>query len=78
MFIVFLALAIGPVVAGTKINGFLKTINSSILAELLQPTGQNNNDTMNQTATGTGAVAAASSGGAAATGTAGARIVKLF
>jgi 1,3-beta-glucan synthase len=78
MFIVFLALAIGPVVAGTKINNFLGGIHSSILTDLLQPTHQNNNDTRNETATGTGAVAAATSGGAAATGSGQARIVKLF
>lgn len=78
MFVVFLALAIGPVVAGTKINNFLDGIKSPILTKLLQPTNQNNNDTRNETATGTGAVAAATSGGAAATGTGQARIVKLF
>jgi hypothetical protein len=78
MFIIFLALAIGPVVAGTKINGFLNTIHNSILTDLLQPTGQDNNDTRGRNATGTGAGAAASTGAAAATGTGHARIVKLF
>ena len=49
MFFIFLALAIGPVVTSSKINGFLATIHSPILTDLLQPTGQNNNDTRNRT-----------------------------
>ena len=40
MFIVFLALIIGPIVAGK----FMKKL-PSIPLNLLQPTGQNNNDT---------------------------------
>lgn len=85
MFIIFLALAVGPVVASTQINSFLGSINSSILTDLLQPTGQNNNDTRGRTQTGTALNAAAASTAAAtaaaaatATGTAAARIVKMF
>lgn len=77
MFIVFLALAVGPVVAGTKINSFLKSINATILKDLLQPTGQDNNDTTGRN-NATGAGAAATSGSLAPTSTGGARIVKLF
>lgn len=42
MFIVFIALIIGPVVAGR----FLKNL-PTIPLDLLQPTGLNNNDTSN-------------------------------
>lgn len=42
MFIIFLALIIGPIVAGK----FMKKL-PSIPLDLLQPTGLNNNDTSN-------------------------------
>lgn len=66
MLVVFLALIVGPVVA----RRFVK-IPSSIPLNLLQPTGQNNNDTLGRTQTGTallGGGAAATGGGAAGTG----------
>jgi 1,3-beta-glucan synthase len=78
MFIVFMALAIGPVVANTQINGFLKKI--SLPFNLMQPVGQDNNDTRNRNATGTGVGAAAATattgGGGAATPSP--KLVKLF
>ena len=67
MFIVFLALIIGPIVA-SKFMGKLP----SIPLDLLQPTGLNNNDTSNAVtgsakvpglgAQGTGAAAASATG----------------
>ena len=64
MFIIFMALIIGPIVAG-KFFGKL-----SIPLQLLQPTGLNNNDTSNRVTgsalNGLGAAASAS-GSAAAT-----------
>jgi 1,3-beta-glucan synthase len=68
MFIVFLALVVGPTVAGSKISGIIPT--GSIPLSLMQPTNQNNNDT--------GANATTSSASASATNTGGARLVKLF
>lgn len=63
LLIVFLALLVGPIVAGSKIltPGLIKNIPM----DLFQPINQNNNDTLNDTATGT---AALSTGGAEATG----------
>jgi 1,3-beta-glucan synthase len=58
MLIVFIALIVGPLVAGKYIKGF------SIPANLSQPTGLNRNDTLSSE-TGT-----ALQGGAAATGSA--------
>ena len=68
MFIIFLALIIGPIFAGK----FLKSL-PSIPMQLLQPTGQNNNDTNGRVQTGSalvkiGSQAAASGSGAAASG----------
>ncbi len=64
MFIIFMALIIGPIVAGK----FLGKLN--IPLQLLQPTGLNNNDTSNRVTgsalNGLGAAASAS-GSAAAT-----------
>lgn len=62
MLIVFVALIVGPVVAKRFV-----TIPSGIPMDLLQPTGQNNNDTLGRTQTGTGLLG----GGVAATGGAG-------
>lgn len=84
-----MALAIGPVVASSKLYGVVDKLNSIGLLSaqgLVQPYNQSNNDTMNFSVTGTGAGAAATgSGGAGAgaalsTGSAGTtpRIVKLF
>jgi len=68
MFVVFLALVVGPTVAGSKISGIVKS--SSLPFNLMQPTGQNNNDT--------GANATTTSASATASGTSGAKLVKLF
>ena len=63
MFIIFMALIIGPIVAG-KYLGKL-----DIPLQLLQPTGLNNNDTSNRVTgsalNGLGAAASASAGAAA-------------
>ena len=68
MLVVFLALIVGPLVARKYIGGL-----PSIPMDLLQPTGQNNNDTSNSN-TGsaliqlnTGAAAATGGGGGGAT-----------
>lgn len=61
MLVVFLALIIGPIVARRFVS-----IPSGIPLDLLQPTGQNNNDTLGFSDTGTavgGGGAAATSGG---------------
>jgi 1,3-beta-glucan synthase len=67
MLVVFVALIIGPVVARRFVN-----IPSGIPLDLLQPTGQNNNDTLGRTQTGTallgGAAASATAGGGAGAG----------
>lgn len=71
MFIIFLALIVGPVFAGKYIKHL-----PSIPMQLLQPTGQNNNDTSGVTtgkgldglgAAGSGAAATSDSGAAATT-----------
>lgn len=68
MLVVFVALIVGPVVARKFV-----TVPSSIPLDLLQPTGQNNNDTLGRTQTGTallgGGAAATGGGGGAAAGT---------
>jgi 1,3-beta-glucan synthase len=82
LFVVFLALAIGPVVASTQLGSVLNSLSKPIAGMyLLQPTGLDNNDTMNSSVTGTGAVAAATTGGSpngGASPSVTARIVKLF
>jgi len=67
MFILFIVLVIGPVI----VRNFI-TLNLTIPLELMQPTGQDNNDT-SASATGSSLIpgAAAASGGAAAGGSAG-------
>ncbi len=73
MFIIFLALIIGPIVAGK----FMKIKTSLIPLDLMQPTGLNNNDTSNAAtgsalnglgAHGTGAAAATGGSSASSTG----------
>lgn len=54
MLVVFVALVVGPVVAGKQLK-----LNFDIPMQLLQPTGLNNNDTLNDTMTGTGAASTA-------------------
>ncbi len=69
MFIIFLCLIVGPIVASKFLKGLPK-----LPLDLMQPTGINNNDTSNQI-TGsalnglgtTGGAAATTGGGAAAT-----------
>ena len=58
MLVIFLALIIGPVIAKRFV-----TIPGGIPMDLLQPTGQNNNDTLGTSQTGTALL-----GGAVATG----------
>lgn len=55
MLIIFLALIIGPIVAGSMILS--DSLESSIPMHLFQPQGLDNNNTMNETQTGTGAIA---------------------
>jgi 1,3-beta-glucan synthase len=68
MLVVFLCLIVGPVVARKFVN-----IPKGIPMDLLQPTGQNNNDTLGHSQTGTallgGGVAATGGGGGGATAT---------
>jgi 1,3-beta-glucan synthase len=92
LFIIFMALAIGPVVASSKLYGVVDKLNSIGLLSaegLVQPYNQSNNDTSNYKVTGTGIAAAGTgaaatgsggAGAAASTGSAGTtpRIVKLF
>ena len=61
MFIIFMALIVGPIVAGK----YLGKLN--IPLDLLQPTGQNNNDTSNRQ---TGSALVKGLGGGAATASA--------
>jgi len=59
LFVIFLALVVGPVIAGPKLK--LTTPDNALLQQLMQPTGFNNNDTISSL-TGT-----ALQGGATAT-----------
>lgn len=62
LLVLFIALLVGPIVAGSKI--LTPSLEKNIPMHLFQPVGLNNNDTQNYTETGTGAL---SSGGASAT-----------
>ncbi|KIM94327.1 hypothetical protein OIDMADRAFT_172631 [Oidiodendron maius Zn] len=53
LLILFIALIVGPIVAGSKI--LTPNVEKIIPMSLFQPVGQNNNDTNNYTETGTGA-----------------------
>lgn len=64
MLIVFLLMIVGPVIAKRFV-----AIPSGIPLDLLQPTGQNNNDTLGSSDTGTALLG----GGPAATGATGGR-----
>jgi 1,3-beta-glucan synthase len=64
MVVLFVVLIAGPIIAGSHIPS---SLTSSIPMDLYQPTGQDNDNTLNETETGTGA---ASYHGIAATGTA--------
>jgi len=70
LLIIFVALVVGPIVAGTKIIS--AKLANQIPMNLFQPINQNNNDTLNYTQTGTGA----HSSGASASVTA--RMIQLF
>ena len=63
LLILFVALLVGPIVAGSKILS--PSLEGKIPMNLFQPIGQNNNDTRNYNETGTGA---SSSATASATG----------
>jgi 1,3-beta-glucan synthase len=75
LLILFVAMLVGPIVAGSKILG--AGLTGHIPLNLYQPVGLHNNDTRNRTETGTGALG---SGGASATASAtgGAKMIKLF
>jgi 1,3-beta-glucan synthase len=74
LLILFVALLVGPIVAGSKI--LTPSLENKIPMQLFQPINQNNNDTRNFTETGTGAL---SSGAAAsATNTVTVKKVRLF
>ena len=63
MFIIFLLLIVGPIVASKFIKGL-----PSIPLNLIQPTGLNNNDTTSEvTGSALNGLAAGTGGGAAAT-----------
>jgi 1,3-beta-glucan synthase len=59
LFVIFLALIIGPLIAGPKVN--FAAPSNALLDQLIQPVGYNNNDTISSQ-TGT-----AVNGGATAT-----------
>ncbi|ESZ96184.1 glucan synthase [Sclerotinia borealis F-4128] len=76
LFIIFLALLIGPLIAGKKI--LTKSLTDKIPLKLYQPTGQNNNDTQGYNQTGTGCTTCTGvSATSSASSTAAAR-VRLF
>jgi len=71
MLVLFLALIVGPIVASSQITNATASLNVPL--QLLQPVGLKNNDTQNDTQTGTGApgyngAAKTSSSASAATG----------
>ena len=71
LLVLFIALLVGPIVAGSKILS--PSLEAKIPMNLFQPIGLNNNDTKNYTETGTGA---SSSATASATGSS--NKVRLF
>lgn len=77
LLVLFLALIVGPIVAGKNILS--ESLINQIPQELFQPINQNNNDTRNRNETGTGAKG---TNGAQATASASstdfARLIKLF
>ena len=72
----FLALLVGPIVAGSKIVS--ASLVKDIPLNLYQPVGLQNNDTRNRTETGTGAASNGAKSTAASSATAAARMIKLF
>lgn len=83
LLIIFLVLFIAPSLAGKYVGTALSDPLNSIFSGLVQPTGQDNNDTIGHTDTGTaaasysGAYVPQTSSAAAASGTADAKI-RLF
>ncbi len=77
LLIVFVALVVGPVVAGSMIRNSTKSLTSDSKSTmyLFQPVGLNHNDTRNRTETGTGAVSGAA---ASSTSSVAARMALLF
>jgi 1,3-beta-glucan synthase len=63
LLVVFIALLVGPIVAGSKILS--PSLEKKIPLSLFQPVGLNNNDTQNYTETGTGTLSGAGSTAAA-------------
>jgi len=57
LLILFIALLVGPIVAGSKILS--PSLENKIPKQLFQPVGQNNNDTRGFNETGTGAISSA-------------------
>ena len=78
MLVIALALLIGPIVAGKMIRDGTKSLTGDPkkLFYLIQPVGLNNNDTNGTVETGTALAKATAVG--SATGTAAARMIKLF
>ena len=74
LLILFVALLVGPIVAGSKI--LTPSLENKIPMQLFQPINQKNNDTRNFTETGTGALS--SNAAASATNTASLNKVRLF
>jgi 1,3-beta-glucan synthase len=66
MVILFVALIVGPIVAGKYIPS---SLSSKIPMQLLQPTGQNNDNTLGTNQTGTGAASYLKTASSTATAT---------
>jgi 1,3-beta-glucan synthase len=67
LLVVFIALLVGPIVAGSKILS--PSLEKNIPLSLFQPVGLNNNDTRGYNETGTGTLSGAGSTAAATGGT---------
>ncbi|TGO12077.1 hypothetical protein BTUL_0095g00350 [Botrytis tulipae] len=76
LFIVFLALLIGPLIAGKMILS--DSLTSKIPFNLYQPTGQDNNDTQGYNQTGTGCVTCSGASATATSSSTTAAKVRLF
>jgi len=76
LLILFVALLVGPIVAGSKIVS--ASLVSDIPLNLYQPVGLHNNDTRNRTETGTGAASNGGSATPSATPTGGNKMIRLF
>ncbi|KAF7912369.1 uncharacterized protein EAF01_001390 [Botrytis porri] len=76
LFVVFLALLIGPLIAGKMILS--DSLTSKIPFNLYQPTGQNNNDTRGYNETGTGCVTCSGASATASASSTAAAKIRLF